>query len=269
MRRTFAAAVMGATLICGLPASAAPSIPADLAKVLSDPRRDNDRIRDQFRHPAEFIRFCGIRPGMTVADYMPAGGFYTRILVPYLGKGGRYVGLTPDPASAGLDKYKAFFAALPGPSRKELADWKLPGAAAEITPMQEVPEARNASFDRIMLIREMHVLLGARALQGELTKLRRMLNPDGELCVVQHRARAWADGDYTDGSKGYMRQSDVIGLIEAYGYQLVETSEINANPRDTADNPEGVWGIPPIMAGDMASRAVGDSDRMTLRFRKR
>lgn len=269
MRRPFAAAVLGGLLSIAFPVSAAAPIPADLAKVLADPRRDNDRLRDPFRHPAEVLQFCGIRPGMTVADYMPAGGFYTRILVPYLGRNGRYVGLTPDPASAGIDKYKAFFAALPGPSRKELEQWKLPGAPAAITPMQEVPESAYASFDRIILIREMHVLLGARALQGELTKLRRMLKPDGELCVIQHRAKPWADGDYTDGSKGYMRETDVIGLIEAYGYQLLETSEINANPRDTADHPEGVWGIPPVMAGAMASQAVGDSDRMTLRFRKR
>ena len=272
MRRPIAAA-LGAVLTLAVPASAAEPIPADLApelaKVLSDPRRDNDRIRDPFRHPAEVLQFCDVRPGMMVADYMPAGGFYTRILVPYLGKGGRYVGLTPDPASTGLEKYRAFFAALPGPSRKELADWKLPGAQAEITPIQDVPEALDGRFDRIMLIREMHVLLGARALQGELTRLRKMLKPDGVLCVVQHRARPWADGDYTDGSKGYMRQSDVIGLIEAYGFRLLETSEINANPRDPADHPEGVWGIPPVMAGDMASQAVGDSDRMTLKFRRR
>jgi predicted methyltransferase len=79
-----------------------------------------------------------------------------------------------------------------------------------------------------------------RALQGELSELRRMLKPDGYLCVVQHWARPWADGDYTDGSKGYTRQSDAIGAIEAYGYQLLETSEINANPRDPASDPEGV-----------------------------
>ena len=115
----------------------------------------------------------------------------------------------------------------------------------------------------------MHVLFSARALQGELTHLRQMLKPDGKLCVVQHRAKPSADGDYTDGSKGYMRQSDVIGIIESYGYSLTKTSEINANPRDTADYPDGVWSIPPVMADTLASKAVGDSDRMTLLFRKR
>ena len=269
MRRPFAAATLGAMLSLCLPASAEDVIPPDLVKVLTAKWRDNDRIRDQFRHPAEFLNFCDVRPGMTVGDYMPAGGFYTRILVPYLGAKGRYVGLTPDPASAGLEKYKAFFALLPGPSRKELVEWKLSGAAASIMAMQEVPEELDGSFDRIILIREMHVLFSARALQGELTQLRGMLKPGGMLCVVQHRAKPWADGDYTDGSKGYMRQSDVIGSIESYGYRLAETSEINANPRDTADYPDGVWSIPPVMADTMASKAVGDSDRMTLRFTKR
>ena len=269
MRRPIAAATLGALLWLCLPASAEAPVPHELAKALAARWRDNDRIRDQFRHPAEVLNFCDIHPGMTVGDYMPAGGFYTRILVPYLGAKGRYVGLTPDPGSAGLEKYKAFFAMLPGPSRKELAEWKLPGAPASIMAMQEVPEAMNASFDRIILIREMHVLFSARALQGELTQLRQMLNPDGMLCVVQHRAKPWADGDYTDGSKGYMRQADVIGIIESYGYRLAATSEINANPRDTADYPDGVWSIPPVMADTMASQAVGDSDRMTLLFRKR
>lgn len=269
MRRPIAAAAMGVLFVCCVPMSAAAMPAPTLAEILTHPRRNNDRIRDQYRHPADVLEFCDVRPGMTVADYMPAGGFYTRILVPWLGATGRYVGLTPDPSSSGLDKYKDFFAALPGPSRKELADWRLPGAPASILAMQEVPGTYDGTVDRILLIREMHVLLGARALQGELTRLRRMLKPGGALCVIQHRARPWADGDYTDGSKGYMRQSDVIGLIEAYGFQLLETSEVNANPRDPADHPEGVWGIPPVMAGAMSSQAIGDSDHMTLKFRKR
>ena len=253
----------------GTPAAAEMPVREDLAKVLAATWRDNDRLRDRYRHPAETIDFFDIRPGMTVGDYMPAGGFYTRILVPYLGPKGRYVGLTPDPASTGLEKYKTFFTNLPTPSRRELIDWKLPGAPAQILAMNEVPENLFGTFDRIIVIREMHVLMGARAFQGELTRIRRLLKPDGLFCIVQHRARNWADGDYTDGSKGYMRQKDVIGLTEAYGFELARTSEINANARDSADYPGGVWDIPPVMAGTLASQAVGDSDRMTLVFRPR
>ena len=93
------------------------------------------------------------------------------------------------------------------------------------------------------------------------------------LGVVQHRARADAPDSYTDGNKGYMRQQNVIDLIAAHGFELVGTSEINANPKDTADYPGGVWTLPPTFQGDAADRAryeaIGESDRMTLLFRKR
>ncbi len=282
MRRPFAAALVAAhvaaviaTVPIRTPAAAASVAshrppPADaLAEVLAHPRRDGDRMLDRYRHPARLLDFCDIRPGMTVVDYMPAGGFHTRILVPWLGEEGRYLGLTPDPASTPLARHSAYFAALPDLSRRELAAWKLPGARAAIVPMQDVPLALDGGVDRILLARGMHLLLGARALDTELAALRRLLRPDGLLCVVQHRARAWADGDYTDGSKGYLRQSDVIGLVEAHGYSLLETSEISANPRDPANHPDGVWGLPPVLAGDLASQAIGESDSMTLKFRKR
>jgi predicted methyltransferase len=98
----------------------------------------------------------------------------------------------------------------------------------------------------------------------------RLLKPDGLFGIEQHRAKAGAPDAYVDGSKGYLRQTDVIRMIEAHGFTLVGASEINANPADTADHPQGVWELPPSLRTKREElKAVGESDRMTLLFRKR
>jgi predicted methyltransferase len=112
-------------------------------------------------------------------------------------------------------------------------------------------------------------------LRNELRTVWSLLDDDGLLCIEQHRAKAKAAFAYTDGSKGYLREKDVIALIEAHGFELAGKSEINANRRDPANWPGGVWTLPPNLNGvkDEAERArlieIGESDRMTLVFRKR
>ena len=238
---------------------------------LADARRADDRARDTFRNPAETLAFFGVEPGMTVVDYMPAGGWYTRVLVPYLGTSGRYIGLTPDPAAADNERFANYFAGLPKDYTDNVAKWNLTGApnmvaatgSAELEPYQ-------GAVDRVLIFREMHNLHRSGVLHSELTRIRNLLADDGMLGIVQHRAKPWATGDYTSGNNGYLRQQDVIGLVEAHGFELVGTSEVNANPRDTADYEGGVWELPPAMRGDNeARRSVGESDRMTLLFRKR
>ncbi len=104
----------------------------------------------------------------------------------------------------------------------------------------------------------------------ELKGMRALLKDDGLLGVVQHRAKEDAPTSYADGDKGYLRQEDAIKLIEAQGFELVGQSEINANPMDSADHERGVWELPPVLATkDEAKKAIGESDRMTLIFRKR
>lgn len=241
------------------------------APVLADARRSEDVPRDAWRHPAETLAFFRVEPGMTVADYMPSSGWYTRILVPYLGTEGRYVGLTPDPASTADERFSTYFAGLPKDYTDKVGDWNLTGALQVIAASNDDGLASYAGdVDRVLIFREMHNLLRSGALRPELMRIREMLKDDGMLGVVQHRAKPTADGDYTDGNKGYLRQSDVIGLIEAHGFELVETSEINANPRDPANWEDGVWMLPPGNRGDdPKAAAVGESDRMTLLFRKR
>tara|TARA_R100000049_G_C1954934_1_gene107476 strand:+ start:1240 stop:2154 length:915 start_codon:yes stop_codon:yes gene_type:complete len=239
------------------------------AAVASDVRGD-DAQRDEYRHPFETLDFFQVKPGMTVVDYMPAGGWYTRILVPYLGSNGRYVGLTPDPAAADGERFANYFGGLPGSFTEKSPTWNLTGAPTSVYGSQDVPEAMAGQVDRALIFREMHNLLRSGVLDSELTRIRSLLKDDGMLGIVQHRAKEDAPGDYANGSKGYLRQSDVIALVEAHGFELVGMSDINANPADPANWEGGVWTLPPSNSGDVAgAAATGESDRMTLLFKKR
>lgn len=241
-----------------------------LMQAISDARRGEDRARDQWRHPFETLDFFGVKPGMTVVDYMPAGGWYTRILVPYLGAQGRYIGLTPDPAGADVKQFADYFGKLPGQFQAAYPGWKVPGAPIAVYGSQAVPDALKGAVDRVLIFREMHNLLRSGTMYTELTRIRGMLKDDGMLGIVQHRAKADAPASYTTGANGYLRQQDVIALVEAHGFELVGMSDVNANPKDTANHEGGVWQLPPSLSGkNEALRNVGESDRMTLLFRKR
>lgn len=238
--------------------------------VLAHSRRDGDRARDQWRHPVETLEFFQVKPGMTVIDYMPSSGWYTRVLVPLLGTDGHYIGLNPavpDSASEGLKKY---LCGLNESFLPKTAEWNLEGARIEAFNTDEVGAERNGTVDRVLIFREIHNLQRNSFLYAELTRLHALLKPGGMLGIVQHRARPDAPAAYTDGSKGYMRQKDVIGLVEAHGFDLVATSEINANPSDPADWPAGVWELPPNLRTKREElKDIGESDRMTLLFRRR
>ncbi len=241
-----------------------------MAAALADARRAADSARDQYRHPAETLAFFQVKPGMTVVDVVPGGGWYTRVLASYLGKDGKYIGLNPDVAHSNSPRMAESWGGLGKSFPKSLSDWGLSGTNAVGMNSDEVTEAMHGTVDRALIFREMHNLHRIGFLHYELDTLRDLLKDDGMLGIVQHRAKAWAPADYTDGSRGYMRQQDIIGLVEAHGFQLVGTSEINANPMDTADHPRGVWEMPPSWGSkDEKLKNLGESDRMTLLFRKR
>lgn len=240
------------------------------ADVLAHERRAEDRARDEWRHPAETLAFFGVEPGMTVVDYMPAGGWYTRILVPYLGGEGSYVGLVPDPAAADGERFGNYFGGLPANFEEARGGWNLTGAPVSLYASQDVPEEMAGTVDRVLIFREMHNLLRSGVLYTELTRIRNLLADDGMVGIVQHRAKDDAPADYTLGSNGYLRQKDVIALMEAHGFELVGKSDINANPQDTADHPRGVWELPPTLGTKREElKAIGESNRMTLLFKKR
>ena len=243
---------------------------AALELALAAPRRAEDRTRDAWRHPAQTLAFFRIEPGMTVVDYTPSRGWYTRILVPYLGSDGHYIGLNPD-VRQGDEQQKRYFAGLQAAFPAKAAEWTgVPASRIAAYNSDELPAALDGAVDRVVIFRMLHNLRRMGMIDRELDTIHRLLKPDGLLGIEQHRARPDAPDAYVDGSKGYLRQADVIRMVEARGFTLVGTSEINANPADTADHPEGVWELPPSLRTKREElKPVGESDRMTLLFRKR
>ena len=273
-RSLMLAAALAALAVSPVPAVAQST--AALEQVLGHERRADDRARDTWRHPAETLAFFQIEPGMTVVDYMPAGGWYTRVIVPYLGAQGTYIALNPElhPELTGYwDMYRGTAAKFPAEAR----EWVGEGHAKVIGANTDDDLAALAgTADRALIFREIHNMRRFGWLHDSLVTMRRLLKDDGLLGVVQHRAKADAPVDYILGDNGYQREEDVIKLFEAYGFELVDKSEVNANPADPANWEGGVWTLPPGYRGapeGSARRAeldkVGESDRMTLLFRKR
>lgn len=263
-------------------ALAAPSVvqaqdQAALAQVLASDHRADDRARDAWRNPSETLTFFGVEPGMTVVDYMPAGGWYSRVLIPYLGESGTYIGLNPElhPSLTGYwDMYRAAATRIPTDAQQWVGD--IGADVVGLNTDDEAVAAHAGTADRFLIFREIHNMRRQGWLHDSLVTARTLLKDDGLLGVVQHRAAADAPAAYVLGDNGYQREQDVIALFEAYGFELVARSEINANPADPADWEGGVWSLPPSFAGaaegsaERARRAeIGESDRMTLLFRKR
>ena len=269
----FAAAAIAVT------ATAVPAIAQDhdhaameraenLNAILLHPRREADRTRDAFRHPAETLEFFQVTPDMRVAEYGPGGGWYTRVLMPYLAPSGTYIAFqaaTP-PREDGTTWPQRFTAAVEENGWGEGGTW----TAFE---HDAIPEDVAGTVDRVLIFRSLHGLLNGNAADATLRSVRSLLSDDGMVGVVQHRAPEGASYADSNGSRGYLRQSDVVRLFELNGFELYAQSEINANPDDTADYPRGVWTLPPTFAlGDedrARYEAIGESDRMTLLFRKR
>jgi predicted methyltransferase len=278
MRMMLLAAALVSPMAIAVPAPAfaqGETVDPALAQVLEHPRREADRARDVYRHPAETLAFFQIRPGMTVVDYIPAGGWFTRVLAPYLGPQGRYIAMGPD-LTGETNQY--FLNSMGGLAEKfptQAAQWNL-GPAARISGfnVDSYPEALDGKVDRVLIFRELHNQFRFGWLHGDLLTIRRMLKPGGMVGITDHRMFEDAPFSMTDGNKGYMRESDVIALMDAYGFDLAGKSEINANPKDTKDYDRGVWALPPGLAGATDETrpkmlAIGESDRMTLLFRKR
>ena len=273
------ALAVAAPALIAVPAAskqASSKINAELAAAVANPLRDKDRARDVYRRPAETLAFFQIAPDMKVGEYAPGGEWYSRLLGLYLGPKGKLVGLYFDPASGpfnetqqkgirdGAAKYPA-----------DIAGWSgLPADRFAAYTLDAVPAAEKGTFDRILVMRMMHNLLRWNIADREIKAMRDLLKPGGMIGIEQHRARPNAPYSYTDGNKGYLREKDVIAFMELNGFEYVGSSKANANPKDPANWPNGVWTLPPALrdAKDEDKprlNAIGESDRMTLLFRKR
>lgn len=259
------------------PAPAALPASPTMDDVLAHPRRGSDALRDRYRHPKETLEFFQIRPGMRVVDYVPSGGWYGRILIPYLGKDGTYIGLNPYVGPERTEPYWEKYRHSPQMVPYYANQWMNGEEGARVIGVNtnDVPDQLTGTVDRVVIFREFHQMRDNDWLHESLLAFRKLLKADGLLGLVQHRAPASAPSEYVLGGFGYQREQDVIGILSAYGFELVGRSEVNANPRDPANWQEGVWALPPLYRGADNSKEkqrrseIGESDRMTLLFRKR
>lgn len=245
-----------------------------LTKVLAADLRAEDKARDAFRNPKETLEFFDVKPGHTVIEYAPGGGWYTRILAPYVSDKGKYiaVGFPPEAgASIGPDFVDRM---RKGGETFSETQSKSIGIAAEKLPLyfsNALPEDVNGTVDRVLIFRMMHNLLRWGIAEDEIKRLKATLKPDALVGIVQHRAASDAPDDYTDGNKGYLKQAIIVSWMEEQGFEFLAESEVNANPKDTANYPQGVWTLPPSYAEGEETKAkydaIGESDRMTLLFK--
>lgn len=255
---------------------AAPTVNADLAAAVANPLRDKDRARDAYRRPADTLAFFQVAPDMKVGEYAPGGEWYSRLLGLYLGPRGKLVGLYFDPTSGAFNE-KSQQGIRDGAAKypADIAGWSgQPVERFSAFTLDAVPAAEKGTFDRILIMRMMHNLLRWNIADREIKAMRDLLKPGGMIGIEQHRAKPDAPYSYTDGSKGYLREKDVIAFMELNGFDYVGSSMANANPKDPANWPGGVWTLPPSLSGakdeDKARlQTIGESDRMTLLFRKR
>jgi len=226
--------------------------------------------RNEFRHPVETLEFFGVRPDMTVIEILPSTGWYTEILAPYLRDHGKYYAAHFSPnarASYMPPNLEAFEAKLS-------AEPDLYGRVTvrHLNPPNEVVIAPAASADMALTFRNVHNWIMAGQEHEFFATFYAALKPGGILGVVEHRAKPDAGMDVMRTS-GYVTEQYVIDVATAAGFELVEKSEINANANDPTVHPEGVWTLPPnYRMGDVDRAkymAIGESDRMTLKFIKR
>ncbi|NCN85283.1 MAG: class I SAM-dependent methyltransferase [Sphingomonadales bacterium] len=249
---------------------------ASMQTVLNAETRADDKARDGYRHPAQTLNFFGVKPGQTVVEYGPGGGWYTRILVPYLADNGQYVAINADSSASSFSDRAREARTKSWPENFPMTAAKWTGVDAKkimAFESDELPDDMKGKVDRILIFRSLHGMMNGNSADSELRALRDMLADDGMVGVVQHRAKPDASYAMSNGSKGYLKQASVVALFELNGFELVKKSEINANPKDMADYPGGVWTLPPVLgSGDTDKakyEAIGESDRMTLLFKKR
>ncbi len=243
------------------------------------------KARYEFRNPQGTLEFFGIAPGMTVVEALPGGGWYTKILLPYLGEDGRLIG-----ANYATDMWGLFSFASPElieRQRQWSATWPLEaepwrgGAGASISTFVfgALPDEMAGQADAVLMIRALHNLSRFESEGGFLSQAladaHRVLKPGGIVGVVQHEAPADADDDRANGSKGYLKRDALIAAMRKAGFEYVAASDINANPKDRPGESDIVWRLPPSYATSREDesrkaeyQAIGESNRMTLKFRK-
>lgn len=243
--------------------SDAPQTSAELqAAIASTTRTPANMERDYYRHPYDTLDFFAIKPDMTVVEIYPGGGWYTEILAPYVQKKGKLYA-----AAAGANGHN-------GVKKLQTANPTLYNDIALVEfPNKGGAKVPDGSADMVLTFRNVHNMrfAGVDQTQDAFNQMYAMLKPGGVLGVVEHRLPEEMDSALEEKS-GYMKVSSVVGFAETAGFKLDKGSDVNANLKDTHDHPKGVWNLPPSYRDGDTDRAkytaIGESDRMTLRFVK-
>lgn len=265
------------------PTSAQPSASEKLDAVLAA-QPEEEKARYEHRHPKETLEFFGVEPGMTVVDTLPGDVWYSGILLDYLGPNGTVIAADYSP-----EMWTQFGEYSPDPQEK--AQWtktfteKLEAkrdqddAAIVAIHYGSVPDELAGTADVVLVVRAIHHFMRLEDKGGYLTKslddMKKLLKPGGIVGVVAHRAPENSSDKWATGDAGYVKQAAVVAAFEKAGFELVEASEINANPKDQPTEKDFVWRLPPTLATSQNDpelkakmTAIGETDRMTLKFRK-
>jgi len=255
-----------------------------LADVLAG-QAEEMQARYTYRHPAQTLEFFGITPGMTVVEALPGRGWYTKILLPYLGPEGSLIG-----ADYSLDMYP-LFGFFSEEQLKEKETWvdDFPadakewggdeGAPVSAFALGSMPEEMKGTADAVLFIRALHNLARFESEGGFLTAALKdaydVLKPGGTVGVVQHWARGNMSEEWAGGQNGYLKKIFVIAMMEQAGFKFVAEIDVNTNEKDQPTEEDIVWRLPPTLFTSRDNpelkaemEAIGESNRMTLMFRK-
>lgn len=232
-----------------------------------DWRVPQNAARDQYRHPEQTLKFFGLRPDQTVIEITPGNGWYSELLSPLLKDKGHYVAAIVDPAFSDYAKKSA-----DSLKQKYAAD---PAHYGKVEVVAYAPQApvlgKPGSADTVLTFRNVHNWVDAGNEAATFKAFYEVLKPGGTLGVVDHRAKLGTTAKDNE-KNGYLPTDYVVKLAQQAGFKLAAESEINANPKDTKDYPDGVWILPPALVKGEQDKAkylaIGESDRMTLRFIK-
>lgn len=248
-----------------------PSLRAALAAAMASPhRKPSSKERDADRHPQAMLEMFGLKTNQTVLEFAPGEGWYTELLAPVLAKSGKLYLTQADPNGPKENRPTLY-----GLRTKYFLE-KLPEVYGKVEPVVIDPKApkltlADGTLDVVLVFRGAHGAYNNKQLGLWLSEFHRTLKAKGTLGVEQHRAAVGKNPDETS-KQGYLPEAFLIEQIEAAGFKLKEKSEMNANPKDTKDHPEGVWSLPPTLREGEKNRdkylAIGESDRMTLKFVK-
>jgi len=249
--------------------STRPATSEALDRVLAgEQRSEENRARDRYRHPKQTLLFFGIRPEMSVLEVWPEPGWYTEVLAPLLAdKGHYYAGvIAPDPKSQYITRRVDDF------SRKLAARPEIYGKVTVVTfPLDGSDVVPPGTLDMVVTFRNIHNWMARDEASQAFATLYRALKPGGVLGVSEHRGNGALPQD-PKAKSGYVNEDYAIKLIEAQGFRLEASSQVNANPKDTKDYEQGVWTLPPTYRLGDKDRdkyaAIGESDRFTLKFVK-